>query len=292
MYKWSMQDTKTAAVAIATKLGKAGVKHVLYELEASYDATFTGLLTLYDGATLKASFYVYNQRRVQFPGGIQFTAGNSIYAELSAGSVGVVGSVVMHGATARQISHNPAVPAAPTTPDAVAGAVKVTLTWDAVAGAESYNLYWSTNAVVNKRTATKIAGVSSGYEHTGRTGGVAYYYAIAAVIEEEEGPLSAEVTDTALYAAPAGPANIIVLPGILENVIHWSTVPNATAYNVYWKLTSPVTIANGTKVAGQTSPYTHTGRTAAVPVYYIVSAETNGGEGTASDEASGTPTAS
>lgn len=49
-----------------------------------------------------------------------------------------------------------------------------------------YNLYWGTVAGVTKATGTRIADVSSPYEHTGLTNGVTYYYVVTAYDTETD----------------------------------------------------------------------------------------------------------
>jgi hypothetical protein len=65
--------------------------------------------------------------------------------------------------------------------------------------ATSYNLYWGTAPGITTGS-TKIAGVSSPYDHTGRTNGVPYYYRVAGANGGGEGPLSNEAS-----ATPAAP---------------------------------------------------------------------------------------
>lgn len=61
-----------------------------------------------------------------------------------------------------------------------------------------FNIYWDTSPGVTKETGTKIANVTSPYDHTGLTNGTTYYYVVTAYddvldIEYEE---SAEVSAT------------------------------------------------------------------------------------------------
>ena len=57
----------------------------------------------------------------------------------------------------------------------------VTLSWSDAPGATSYNLYWSTSPNPTAATATKIAGVSSPYVHSGLANKINYNYFLTAV---------------------------------------------------------------------------------------------------------------
>jgi mono/diheme cytochrome c family protein len=70
--------------------------------------------------------------------------------------------------------------------------------------------------------------------------------------------------------------------------ISWSAVSGATSYNLYRATAAGVTIANGTKIAGVTSPYVNTGLSAGTSYYYIVTAVNSVGESVASAQASAT----
>lgn len=89
-----------------------------------------------------------------------------------------------------EASGTPAIspPGAPYFGSVIPGDRQITLNWNPVAGATSYNLYWSTvsgGAV----SGTKIANVSSPYQHSGLTNGTTYYYVLRAVSSGgESGP--------------------------------------------------------------------------------------------------------
>ena len=82
---------------------------------------------------------------------------------------------------------------------------------------------------------------------------------------------------------------MVATPGDTQNIISFNNSVSATSYNIYHKLTSPVTTGD-TKITGVTSPHVHTGLTNDVEVFYIVTAENVRGESVASSEVSGTPT--
>lgn len=63
------------------------------------------------------------------------------------------------------------VPSAPTVVTALPGNAQVSISWSAVTGATSYNIYWATVPGLTKSNATKIAGVTTPYTHSGLTNG-------------------------------------------------------------------------------------------------------------------------
>lgn len=178
-------------------------------------------------------------------------------------------------------------PAAPTGVTATAGDAQVTITWPPVAGAASYNLYWSDASPVTTANA-KIAGVTSPYVHTGRVNGTTYHYAVTAVNSAGESALSAEVGATPQNPPPGTPTGVSATGGAGQVTVSWSPVSGVTSYNVYWSFTPGVTTTTGTKIAGVTSPYTHTGLADATAHYYVVTALGGGGESAASAEVSAT----
>lgn len=129
------------------------------------------------------------------------------------------------------------------------------LTWDSVTGATTYNIYYKKSAGVTKLNGTKIAGVSSPYEHTGLDDGDTYYYIVTAENASDESDESNEVNEYIL-PIPATP-DVTPLAGDSENTLSWEDAENADTYNIYWSLTSGVTILNGTKIENVTSPYSH-----------------------------------
>ncbi|HEX2949187.1 MAG TPA: hypothetical protein VHV83_06415 [Armatimonadota bacterium] len=99
-------------------------------------------------------------------------------------------------------------------------------------------------------------------------------------------PTTPVVTMPSVPAAPS----IVVTPGQLKNVITWASVSGATSYKLYFKTSPGVTTAD-TSISDVSSPYTHTGLTSGQAYYYMMVATNSVGDGAASAEASGTPTA-
>jgi alpha-tubulin suppressor-like RCC1 family protein/fibronectin type 3 domain-containing protein len=194
-------------------------------------------------------------------------------------------------AESAQVSATPQVPApgAPTGVSATAGNGQVTISWSVVSGATSYNLYWSTVTGVTKASGTKIAGVSSPYNHTGLANGTAYFYVVTAVNAGGESPESAQVGATTQVPAPGAPTGVSATAGNGQVTISWSAVSGATSYNLYWSTVTGVTKASGTKIAGVSSPYTHTGLANGTAYYYVVTAVNAGGESAESAQVGATP---
>lgn len=90
---------------------------------------------------------------------------------------------------------------------------------------------------------------------------------------------------------PAAPQGVTATAADAAVTVTWAAVSGAASYNLYWSTRSGVTPASGTKVAGASSPYVHSGLTNGAPTYYVVTAVSPAGEGPASSQASATPTA-
>jgi fibronectin type 3 domain-containing protein len=144
---------------------------------------------------------------------------------------------------------------------------------------------------VGKSAGTQIVGVTSPYVHTGRTNGTPYFYVVTAVNAGGESVESAQVGATPQVPAPGAPTGVTASAGDGQVTISWSAVTGATSYNLYWSTSTGVTKSNGTKIAGVTSPYTHTGRTNGTAYFYVVTAVNAAGESAESAQVSATPQA-
>lgn len=89
--------------------------------------------------------------------------------------------------------------AAPTLSTPIRYQTSLSLSWASVSGT-SYNLYWSNSSGVNE-SSTKIASVTSVYNHSALTPGATYYYRLAAVKNGLESALSSEVSATTYTSA-------------------------------------------------------------------------------------------
>ena len=151
----------------------------------------------------------------------------------------------------------------------------------------SYNIYWSTSAGVTKEGGVKIPGVTNPYTHNDLINGTIYFYVVTGVNEYGEGRVSKEVSATPDQGnVPSAPTGVTVVAGDRQAVINWTAVSEAASYNLFWSTSSDISSKNGTKVAGVTSPYTHTGLTQNAMYYYIVTAVNGYGESADSVKAS------
>ncbi|HEY4745192.1 MAG TPA: fibronectin type III domain-containing protein, partial [Desulfuromonadaceae bacterium] len=190
----------------------------------------------------------------------------------------------------------PTVPAAPTGVAATGGTNQVTISWTAVSNATSYNIYWSTTTGVTTATGTKITGVSSPYVQTGLTASTTYYYIVTAVNSAGESLPSSQASATTAASAPgpgvpAAPTGVTATGSTNEVTVSWAAVTGATSYNLYWSLTTGVTTATGTKIAGVTSPFSHELLAANTTYFYIVTAANSAGESLPSSQVSATTSA-
>ncbi len=88
---------------------------------------------------------------------------------------------------------------------------------------------------------------------------------------------------------PSAPTGITGSPGDRQVVVSWDAVSDAASYNIYWSTASGVTKANGTKIEGVTSPYSHAGLTGDTTYYYVVTAVNSYGESSESSQVSARP---
>jgi hypothetical protein len=123
---------------------------------------------------------------------------------------------------------------------------------------------------------------------TGLTSGTTYYLRAYAVNSQGTG-YGETISFTTAAVIPLAPTGVTAYTAANQSIIGWSAVNGATSYNIYWSITAGVNKANGTKITGITSPYTHTGRTNFTTYYYVVTAVNSAGESVESAVISAVP---
>jgi sugar lactone lactonase YvrE len=91
-------------------------------------------------------------------------------------------------------------------------------------------------------------------------------------------------------SVPSAPLGLFTTPGNAQVSLSWSPVTGATSYNLYWS-TSGNAGTGGTKVAGVSSSYRHSGLTNGTTYYYVLTAVNSAGESAPSTQVSATPAA-
>ena len=182
--------------------------------------------------------------------------------------------------------------AAPTGLAVAPGDTKNTVSWDAVTGATAYNLYFRTTTGVDKTNGTKLAGVTSPYNHTGLTNTTTYYYVVTAEDDNTESDESSQASGTPT-ASPtiSAPTLFSAVAGDQKITLNWAPVSGAVGYNVYRGLTTGVTQGTGTLIASVTSPYVDTPLDNGTTYFYVVTAFNATEESADSSEVSATPRA-
>src|SRR3989338_2584496 len=90
---------------------------------------------------------------------------------------------------------------------------------------------------------------------------------------DSAGNVSASSSDSiTLVSAPSAPTGVTADAGNGQVSVSWTSVSDATSYNIYSSTTSVVTKLTGTKLTNGTSPYSHTGLTNGTTYYYVVTA--------------------
>jgi hypothetical protein len=152
--------------------------------------------------------------------------------------------------------------------------------------ADSTNAYWSNSPGVTKLTGTKIAGITSPYNHTSLDPTLTYYYVFTSDLGGDE---SGDSSEYSASPYPISPSNVLATTGEAEISITFDLVSGATSYNIYWANSPGVTKLTGTKISGVTSPYAHTSLDPTLTYYYVVTSEDIDGESSDSIETSASP---
>lgn len=195
-------------------------------------------------------------------------------------------------ALSSEVSAVPAL-AAPTGVSAAAGNNQITVSWTAAAGATSYNIYYGTAAGVTNANQTKVIGATSGSAITGLVNATKYYVVVTSLNASGESVVSSEVnaTPVAPPPPPSAPKGVSIASGNAQVTLTWQAVTGATSYNVYYRTTPGVTIANGTKITNTSSGTPIINLTNGTAYYFVVVAAGAGGEGAESSEVGVTPQA-
>lgn len=83
-------------------------------------------------------------------------------------------------------------------------------------------------------------------------------------------------------SVPAAPSGLTAAGGTGQITLSWTSVSNATSYNLYFATAAGVTTGTGTRISPVTTPYIHTGLAPATTYYYVVTAVNSAGESAAS----------
>lgn len=168
---------------------------------------------------------------------------------------------------------------------AVSANSQVTVSWNSVNGAAGYNIWRSTVHLSQGTQLNSSAVTALSYTDTTAVNGTTYYYSVTSLSAGGESVPSAQAMALAHIPAAGAPTGVSASGGNGQITVSWNPVSGATSYNVYYQVTSGVTIGSATKVAGATSPCTISGLADAMSYYVIVASANAGGE-TASNEVS------
>ncbi len=182
-----------------------------------------------------------------------------------------------------KVSAVPVLPA-PTNAAATGGLGQCVVTWNPVAGATGYHIYHATSANVSKTTGEKFENRTSP-ALLPATNGVTHYYCVTAVDGGMESAESAVVSAVPHLSTPTG---LAATPGNKAVTLSWNPVTGAS-YNLYYRTSAGVTMANGTRIASVTSPFTHQPLNNGVPAYYVITASDTTEETVISTEVTATP---
>ena len=164
-------------------------------------------------------------------------------------------------------------PPAPTNLVALAGNVRISLTWDGVAVATGYSLKRATSPNGPFTTLARVPETS--YVDRAVTNGTTYYYAVRSATGVIKGPLSPPVQATPA-APPLPPTALSAAPGHGTITLIWNPIPGATCYHVKRAATADGSFET---IASPAQPaWEDTGLANGLVYHYRVSAENAGGE--------------
>jgi hypothetical protein len=118
---------------------------------------------------------------------------------------------------------------------------------------------------------------------------LAGFVLVASLLSSCNSPSASGMSDPG--SVPLAPTSVKATDTTSRVTISWTAASGTTGCNLYWSTTSGVTKANGTKIAGATSPFGHTGLTNGTTYYYVVAGINATGESIESSQVSATPIA-
>jgi fibronectin type 3 domain-containing protein len=164
-------------------------------------------------------------------------------------------------------------PPAPSNVVALAGNVRISLTWSGVSSATGYSIKRATSPNGPFTTIARVPETS--YLDRAVTNGTTYYYVVRSATGVIKGPLSPQVQATPA-APPATPGNVSAAPGHGTITLTWNGSPGATCYHVKRAGSQDGPFET---IASPARPvYEDTGLSNGLAYYYRVSAENAGGE--------------
>lgn len=139
----------------------------------------------------------------------------------------------------------------PPTPTNVAVSVtanrELTITWNPSDRATGYYVYYSTTPGIDPLVTPKYTLQAGTTKVAGSlTNGIPYYFAVTAIGNSDESPLSAEVTATPILIAGTPSITSAVLSASGEITLSWTSVPDTNYYTVYYRTAAGVTTLNST----------------------------------------------
>lgn len=213
------------------------------------------------------------------------TNGTTYYYAITASNV--VGESQLSGETSAMPREATTRPQPPKSVSVAGGDKHTIITFNNSQWATSYTLYWDTIGPVSK-SSNGVENISSPHTHNNLTNGITYYYAVSASNAIGESDLSDEVNAIPSPPPPLPPQNVTAIAGNQETTISFDQSLGATSYTIYWDTITPIT-KNSNKFTVISSPYTHTGLTNGVTVYYAMTASNLLSESDLSNETFATP---
>lgn len=198
--------------------------------------------------------------------------------------------------------------------------VQVTLQWNKVANADSYNVYWSKFSGVTKHNGHKIPDAANPIAITELEPDTTYYFVVTVVDDTGESQESTEISFAGMgvagvidfkdlfeqpspspsppppavkqqkaqpaIQAPAATQKKAQYSGNAQATLTWDNVPDAIAYNIYWRNQPGVTKHNGKKIANVKNPHTIENLSPGKIYFFVVTAVSKNGESSISEEIS------